>query len=73
MANVKWNKLKAGDFFTVDLPAMYEEPFLYQKIEQQSLYHNAILLNTGELCNLYIGPETAFEKVEVTFDIKPTE
>jgi hypothetical protein len=72
MANVKWNKLKPGDFFTVDIN-ISNEPLLYQKIKQESLYHNAILLNTGEICNLYIGPETAFEKVEVTFSFKPTE
>lgn len=72
MANVKWDKLKPGDFFAIDI-SFSKEPLLYQKIKQESLYHNAILLNEGTLCNLYIGPETAFEKVEVTFDIKPTE
>jgi len=72
MANVKWGNLAAGDFFTVDL-GLSKEPFLYQKIEQEGLFHNAVLLNEGKLCNLYIGPETAFEKVEVTFSFKPTE
>jgi hypothetical protein len=73
MANAKWDKLKVGDFFTVDI-AISKEPLLYQKIEVlNSMLHNTVLLNTGELCNLYIGPETTFEKVEVTFDIKPTE
>lgn len=72
MANVKWDKLKPGDFFTIDL-SFSKEPLLYQKIDQESLLHNAVLLNTGQICNLYIGPETIFEKVEVTFDIKPTE
>ena len=53
---------------------MGEDTLLYQKIEiPNSVFHNAILLNKGTLCNLYIGPETTFEKVDVTFDIKPTE
>ena len=73
MANVKWDKLKAGDFFAVNI-AISKETLLYQKIEvPNSMLHNAVLLNSGQACNLYIGPETAFEKVEVTFDIKPTE
>lgn len=72
MANVKWDKLKPGDFFAVDI-SICEEPLLYQKIEEESMYQNAVLLNTGQICNLYIGPNTTFEKVEVTFDIKPTE
>ena len=73
MANSKWDKLKVGDFFAVDM-AISEGPLLYQKIQvPNNVLYNAILLNTGEVCNLYIGPETAFEKVEVTFAIKPTE
>jgi len=73
MANVKWDKLEVGDFFTTNFN-MGEDAPLYQKIEiPNSAFHNAIHLNKGRLCNLYIGPETTFEKVEVTFSIKPTE
>lgn len=73
MANVKWDKLQVGDFFTANIN-MGQDTLLYQKIEiPNSVLHNAILLNEGKLCNLYIGPETTFEKVEVTFEIKPTE
>lgn len=72
MANVKWDKLNVGDFFTANIN-MGQDTLLYQKIEHESLYHNAVLLNTGQICNLYIGPETTFEKVEVTFSLKPTE
>ena len=73
MANVKWGKLKPGDFFAINLSSS-EEPLLYQKIEvPDNIFHNAVLLNTGSLCYLYISPEATFEKVEVTFDIKPTE
>ena len=52
---------------------MGQDTLLFQKIEQEDVFHNAVLLNSGQVCNLYVGPETAFEKVEVTFDIKPTE
>ena len=72
MANVKWSELKEGDFFITDID-LGEETLLYQKIDQFGIFYNAVLINKGKLCNLYIGPETTFEKVEVTFDIKPTE
>lgn len=72
MANVKWEKLKEGDFFTANIH-MGEDALLYQKIEQHGVFHNAVLINKGKLCNLFIGPETTFEKVEVTFSVKPTE
>lgn len=72
MANVKWSELKEGDFFTANIN-MGEDTLLYQKIDQFGTFYNAVLINEGKLCYLHIGPETAFEKVEVTFDIKPTE
>jgi hypothetical protein len=72
MAQVKWEKIEAGDFFTANIN-MGQDTLLYQKIRVPDVLHNAVLLNTGELCNLYIGSDTTFEKVEVTFDIKPTE
>jgi hypothetical protein len=72
MANVKWDKLEVGDFFTANIN-MGQDTLLYQKINTPGMLHNTILLNSGEICNLYIGPETTFEKVEVTFSIKPTE
>lgn len=72
MANVKWDKLKVGDFFTANIN-MGQDTLLYQKVEAPGLLHNAVLLNKGTVCNLYVGPDTTFEKVEVTFDIKPIE
>lgn len=72
MAKVKWDKLEAGDFFTANIN-MGQDTLLYQKIEQESLYQNAVLLNTGQICNLHISPDATFEKVEVTFSLKPTE
>ena len=72
MASVKWDNLQAGDFFTANIN-MGQDVLLYQKIKQDGIFHNAVLLNTGEICNLYISDNTTFEKVEVTFSIKPTE
>lgn len=72
MASVKWNKLNVGDFFTANIN-MGQDTLLYQKIEPSGVFYNAMLLNTGKLCNLYIGPDATFEKVEVTFSLKPTE
>lgn len=72
MANAKWEDISIGDFFTANIN-MGQDTLLFQKIEVEGIHHNAVLLNKGELCNLYIGPETTFEKVEVTFSIKPTE
>ena len=72
MANVKWKDLSVGDFFTANIN-MGVDTLLYQKVEAPGVNHNAILLNNGTICNLYIGPDTTFEKVEVTFSIKPTE
>jgi len=73
MANVKWDKLKAGDFFSVALNSE-PNPLLYQKIKTTSHGYNAVLINTGDLCQLYIPADSdkTFEKVEVTFSLKPT-
>lgn len=73
MANVKWDKLKAGDFFSVTLNSELT-PQLYQKIKTTSHGYNAVLINLGELCQLYIPADSdkTFEKVEVTFSLKPT-
>jgi hypothetical protein len=73
MAKVKWNKLEEGDFFIVKSFDDHYNHLLYQKTKQGEIMHTAVLLNTGEICNLYIGDNQTFEKVEVTFDIKPTE
>ena len=72
MANVKWCDLQRGDFFTANIN-MGQDTLLYQKIEQEGILHNAVLLNNGQLSHLYIGPDTTFEKVEVTFSLKPIE
>jgi hypothetical protein len=73
MANVKWDKLKVGDFFSVNIN-MGQDTLLYQKIKQTDTGYNAILINSGDLCQLYIPADSdkTFEKVEVTFSLKPT-
>ena len=73
MANVKWDKLNAGDFFSKTISSE-PSPLLYQKIETTSNGYNAVLINTGQLCQLYISADSnqTFEKVEVTFSLKPT-
>jgi hypothetical protein len=71
MANVEWDKLRDGDFFTANIN-MGEDTLLYQKIKSINAGYNAVLLNTGELSCLYTENQT-FEKVEVTFSIKPIE
>ena len=72
MALVNWNTLKDGDFFTANIN-MGQDTLLYQKIKENDKGYNAVLLNTGELCLLYTSNDTTFEKVEVTFSLKPTE
>lgn len=69
MVKTNLKDLSIGDFFTAPNPNG-EELLLYQKIEPLE-HANAILLNTGQLCNVYDG--YPFQSVEVTFDIKPTE
>lgn len=68
----KWEDIKVGDFFTANIN-MGEDTLLYQKVakknDTQGVY-NAVLLNTGELCNIYIGSKSKFQTVEVAFDIK---
>ena len=68
----KWDDIRVGDFFTANIN-MGVDTLLYQKISQKRDLqepYNAVLLNTGELCNLYITPNIEFHKVEVSFEIK---
>jgi hypothetical protein len=71
MANIDWDMLEEGDFFAVNLPFL-TDALLYQKIKPTGTGYNAVLLNTGELCCVYTDKQN-FEKVEVTFSVKPTE
>ena len=67
-----WEDINIGDFFIPDL-VLNGDTFLYQKIDEQKHNgYNCILLNTGELCNIFINPniQEHFVKVEVTFNLK---
>ncbi len=68
---VPFKELEVGDFFVVNI-SDESLPHLYQKIKQTNNGYNAVLINTGELCQLYISAdsEQTFEKVEVDFEIK---
>lgn len=71
---VPFDKLKVGDFFAVyiDLGAG-ENTYLYQKVKDPSSNYNAVLLNTGELCQIFVSADSnqTFEQVEVHFEAKP--
>jgi hypothetical protein len=64
----KFDDLQNGDFFFF---TKKEESnmLLYQKITSKCGY-NTVLLNTGELCNIYTEGQF-YQKAEVSFDIKP--
>jgi hypothetical protein len=72
MAKSKWSNIKVGDFFISNID-IEGNTHLYQKIDDTKTGgYNAVLLNTGDLCNLYISADTTnFQKVTVTFDYKP--
>jgi hypothetical protein len=67
-----WDDIKVGDFFVVNI-MLEDNTLLYQKIAKKNDTNetcNAVLLNTGELCNIYVGSESKYKKVDVAFDIK---
>lgn len=70
----KWNDIKIGDFF-VPINEINGQTYLYQKIDYVKCGYNAVLLNTGEVCNIYINYDTStqFKKVEVEFAINYLE
>lgn len=65
---VKWKDINQGDFFFIEFAD--EGSLLYQKIDEKNGY-NAVLLNSGKLCQIYTSPDSKqlFEKVTVTFNI----
>jgi len=64
---VVWDKIEQGDFFFIEIEDFGS--LLYQRIQEKDGY-NAVLLNTGELCQLYTAnPKTLYHKVTVTFSI----
>lgn len=73
MVKSNWKDLSVGDFFTTKCYDGGSEYYLYQKIDTKINPHNAILLNTGQVCCIHETEFNFFERVEVTFNIKPTE
>jgi hypothetical protein len=70
---VPFKKLEVGDFFSIDIDlGSGKNTMLYKKIKDSSDNYNAVLINTGELCQLYIPADSdkMFEKVEVHFEIR---
>ena len=64
----EFDKLEAGDFFYFTSNEEYGM-LLYQKITPKNDY-NVVLLNTGQLCNIYTEGKL-YQKAQVSFDIKP--
>ena len=72
MATAKWSELQAGDFFTSNIN-MGQDTVLYQKLEHKARPYNAVVVNKGEVCIIAETDFNNYERVEVAFDIKPTE
>jgi len=72
MATAKWSELQAGDFFTSNIN-MGKDVILYQKLEHKAQPYNAVVVNKGEVCVIAETDFNSYERVEVAFDIKPTE
>lgn len=74
MAKSNWKDLSVGDFFaTKSYDHNGSEYALYQKIDHKAYPYNAILLNNGKVCCIHETEFKSFERVEVAFEIKPTE
>jgi hypothetical protein len=72
MANVKWSDLQAGDFFTANID-LGEDILLYQKLDHKARPFNAVHINSGSVCVIAETDFNNYERVQVAFDIKPTE
>jgi hypothetical protein len=72
MANTKWNDLVPGEFF-ISSVNLKETIDLYQKLDHRARPYNAVLVNTGNVCIIADSDFNNYERVEVAFDIKPTE
>jgi len=73
MASAKWSELQAGDFFTANINIEDLDTILFQKIDNKAHPYNAINLNKGQVCCIAETDFNNYERVEVAFDIKPTE
>ena len=72
MATAKWRDLEAGDFFTANIN-MGQDIVLYQKLDHKARPFNAVHVNSGSVCVIADTDFNNYERVQVAFDIKPTE
>jgi hypothetical protein len=72
MATAKWTDLVPGEFFTSSVN-LKETIDLYQKLDHKARPFNAVLVNSGCVCIIADSDFNNYERVEVAFDIKPTE
>lgn len=65
---VTWDKIEQGDFFFLEMGEL--GTLLYQKVKETNGY-NAVLLNTGELCQIFTpnNVDKLYNKVSVSFSI----
>jgi hypothetical protein len=63
---VTWDKIYPGDFFFLEMGELGQ--LLYQRITDKNGY-NAVLLNNGELCQIYPMTGKLYHKATVTFNI----
>jgi hypothetical protein len=71
MASAKWSELVPGEFFTANIN-MGQDIVLYQKLCYKARPFNAVHINTGNVCIIADTDINNYERVQVTFDIKPT-
>lgn len=64
--NLVWIELKVGDVFQIQ-NCDHAVKHFYMKIDGKSTPYNCVLLNKGELCNLYVEG-LRFSKVELAFE-----
>jgi hypothetical protein len=63
---VTWDKIYPGDFFFLEMEELGQ--LLYQRINDKNGY-NVVLLNSGELCQIYPTTDKLYHKATVTFNI----
>jgi hypothetical protein len=72
MANAKWSELQVGDFFTANIN-MGQDIILYQKLDHRARPFNAVHIQTGNVSCISETDFNTYERVQVAFEIKPTE
>lgn len=52
---------------------MGKDTILYQKLDHKARPFNAVIVNKGDVCVIADSDFNTYERVQVTFEIKPTE